>query len=242
MDAQETTVGAVVAADYRTAAIFSKYGIDFCCNGNKSIEDACHQGGISAEEVHAELEKVKKNIPEGDTANDYNSWPLDLLADYVERKHHRYVKEQLPVITGYIDKICSVHGDKHPELLQIQPIFAFSARELSEHMQKEEKILFPYIRQLALAAEGKGERPSAFFGSVKNPIWMMTHEHDAEGQRFRSIRELSGGFATPADGCNTYRTTYSLLDAFEKDLHLHIHLENNILFPKAIELEQKLQA
>jgi len=241
MDTQEMTVGSVVAADYRTAAIFSRYGIDFCCNGNRSIEDACLKEGVNAEEVQAELEKVSETIPDRDTANDYNSWPLDLLADYVERKHHRYVKEQLPVITGYIDKICTVHGGKHPELLQIQSLFALSAQELSGHIQKEEKILFPYIRQLALAAEGKGEQPAAFFGSVKNPIWMMTHEHDAEGQRFRSIRELSNGFATPADGCNTYRTTYSLLEAFEKDLHLHIHLENNILFPKAIELEQKTQ-
>src|SRR6185312_3563188 len=106
MDTQEMTVGSVVAADYRTAAIFSRYGIDFCCNGNRSIEDACLKEGVNAEEVQAELEKVSETIPDRDTANDYNSWPLDLLADYVERKHHRYVKEQLPVITGYIDKIC----------------------------------------------------------------------------------------------------------------------------------------
>src|SRR6185437_4380774 len=203
-------------------------------NGNRSIEDACLQGNVNLQQLKEELENVTTSAPVKDTVNDYNSWPLDLLADYIEKKHHRYVKEQLPVLTGYLDKIGNVHGEAHPELLQIKKLFGFSAAELFGHMQKEELMLFPYIRQLALFSDGKGEKVIAPFGTIQNPIRMMTNEHDSEGQRFRAMRELSDNYTTPPDGCNTYRTAYSLLDAFEKDLHLHIHLENNILFPKAI--------
>ncbi len=235
---QEITVGDIVAKDYRTAAIFSKHGIDFCCNGKKSIENACNEKGIDPQQLKADLDTITNSVPAGNAVTDYNSWPIDLLVDYIEKKHHRYVREQLPVLTGYLDKICKVHGGQHPELLQVQTLFALTADEFPQHMHKEEQMLFPYIRQLVNISEGKGEKTPPPFGAVQNPIHMMKQEHNAEGERFNAIRRLSNNYTVPADGCNTYRTTYALLDAFERDLHLHIHLENNILFPKAIKLEK----
>lgn len=241
-DKQKTTIGEIAAADYRTAAVFNRYGLDFCCNGNRTVEDACLQKGIASENVKKELEEVMKSIPAEDATVDYGSWPLDMLADHIERKHHGYVKAQLPIIANYLEKICSVHGDKHPELKEIRSLFNASATELSGHMHKEEQMLFPYIRQMAGMAKGKAGKVTALFGTVQSPIQVMTHEHDAEGQRFRTMRELSHNYIIPPDGCNTYRAAFAVLDAFEEDLHLHIHLENNILFPKAIELEQNLFA
>ena len=165
---------------------------------------------------------------------DYNTWPLDLLADYVEKKHHRYVEEKIVEIVPFLNKVASVHGDRHPELLEVQQLFRGCVEELTSHMQKEEQILFPFVRQLAT-----GKSVQAPFGSVQNPINMMMHEHTAEGERFRRIVELTDNYTPPADACNTYKVTFALLQEFEEDLHLHIHLENNIMFPRTIALEAK---
>ena len=175
-----------------------------------------------------------------ESTTDYQSWPLDLLADYIEKKHHRYVQEKTLEIQPYLDKICKVHGERHPELLEIKEEFNASAGELAAHMKKEEMILFPFIRKMTKAKLENTKVDAAHFGTVKNPIQMMMNEHTVEGNRFRKIEELSNNYTPPLDACNTYRVSFALLKEFEQDLHLHIHLENNILFPRAIEIEKEL--
>lgn len=231
---KETLIGELVATDYRAASVFKQNGIDFCCNGNRTLEEACSNKNIATEQVINSLLEVTSQ--KADTGVDFNSWPLDLLADYIEKKHHRYVEAKIPEIIPYLDKIVQVHGGHHPELLEVQQLFRESAGELSAHMKKEELILFPLIRKMIKNANA-GNNAEIIMGSVTSPIQRMMEEHETEGDRFRKISELTNNYTTPADGCNTYRVTLALLKEFEDDLHLHIHLENNILFPKAIAME-----
>lgn len=233
---KENNIGELVALDYRTAPVFKKFGIDFCCNGNRSIEDACSKKNIDPTSVVKSLQEATTTST--GTNTDYNSWPLDLLADYIEKKHHRYVETKIMEIQPFLAKIVRVHGEKHPELAEIEKLFNESAGELTKHMKKEELILFPFIRKMVAAKQKEESIPTPHFGSVENPIDMMNHEHTIEGERFRQIAELSNNYTPPADGCNTYRVTFAMIQEFEDDLHLHIHLENNILFPKAIEMER----
>ncbi|MEH1006923.1 iron-sulfur cluster repair di-iron protein [Winogradskyella sp. ECml5-4] len=230
-------IGQYVADDFRTAAIFSKYKIDFCCNGNRTVEEACDKKGIDSNLLMDELNQVLNS--KGAETIDYKSWPLDLLAEYIEKKHHRYVEEKTPVLRQFLDKLCRVHGERHPELFKINELFTASAGELASHMKKEELILFPFIKKMVNAKLEDQTVQSPQFGTVENPIAMMMEEHDNEGARFREIDALTNNYTPPADACNTYKVTFAMLEEFEKDLHLHIHLENNILFPEAIKLEQQ---
>jgi regulator of cell morphogenesis and NO signaling len=150
------------------------------------------------------------------------------------------VEEKLPILKQYLHKLCQVHGERHPELFEINEEFSQSAGELAAHMKKEEFILFPHIRKMVMTRKDKTQLDVPNFGTVQNPVQMMMDEHTTEGDRFEKIAMLSNKYTPPADGCNTYRVTYALLNEFEEDLHLHIHLENNILFPKAIEMEREL--
>lgn len=231
-------IGELVAKDYRTASVFKKYSIDFCCQGNRTIEEACEKKNIDTKKVLEDLVAMMESKSESTT--DYQSWPLDLLADYIEKKHHRYVQEKTLEIQPYLDKICKVHGERHPELLKIKEEFNASAGELAAHMKKEELILFPFIRKMTKAKLENAKVDAAHFGTVINPIQMMMSEHTVEGHRFMKIEELTNNYTPPQDACNTYRVSFALLKEFEQDLHLHIHLENNILFPKAIEIEKEL--
>jgi regulator of cell morphogenesis and NO signaling len=230
-------IGQFVADDFRTAAVFSNYGIDFCCNGDRIVEEVCEKKGIEVNELLNELHAVLNSS--SNQSIDYKSWPLDLLADYIEKKHHRYVEEKIPVLRQFLDKLCSVHGGRHPELLKINEHFTASANALTSHMKKEELILFPFVKRMITAKQENKAIQSPQFGTVQSPIAMMMEEHDNEGERFRQIAELSNNYNPPADGCNTYKVTFAMLKEFEQDLHLHIHLENNILFPGAIKLEQQ---
>tara|TARA_Y100000815_G_scaffold161790_1_gene146724 strand:+ start:3284 stop:4012 length:729 start_codon:yes stop_codon:yes gene_type:complete len=236
---KEKQIGEYVAEDFRTAAIFSKYKIDFCCNGNRTVSEACKAKSVDEQKVKEEIHFILNSVSEEKI--DYKSWPLDLLMDYIEKKHHRYVEEKIPVLRQFLDKLCKVHGKRHPELLKIYELFMASAGELTAHMKKEELILFPFVRRMVEANLSNTTITSPQFGTVENPIAMMMDEHDNEGQRFRQIAELTNDYTPPADACNTFRVTYAMLDEFEKDLHLHIHLENNILFPNAIKLENALR-
>lgn len=233
---EKNTIGDFVARDFRTAAIFSKHGIDFCCKGQRTIEEVCQLKNINEADLLEELNTVM------DTKNDYgidfNSWPLDLLVVYIEKTHHRFVEQKTPVILQYLDKLCSVHGSNHPELFQINELFVRCAGELAQHMKKEELILFPFIKEMMGATKSHGSVEPPHFGTVNNPITMMMEEHDAEGERFRKIAALTNNYTAPADACNTYRVTYAMLEEFEQDLHKHVHLESNILFPKAKALEK----
>lgn len=231
----EKTIGEMVAEDFRAAQVFRKYKIDFCCKGNRTIEEACENKKYLAEDIYKDLEKVSEAKAEN---IDFNSWPLDLLADYVEKTHHRYVEENSTVLIQYLNKLCKVHGDRHPELFEITRLFTESAQELAAHMKKEELILFPFIKKM-VAAKASGELlVTPHFGTVENPVAMMKDEHTTEGERFVKIAELTNNYQFPDDACGTYQVTYRMLDDFEQDLHKHIHLENNILFPKAIALEK----
>lgn len=231
-------VGKIVAEDHRAASVFGNHSIDFCCNGNRTVADACIEKDLDPGMVLCELNKILEE-PEKEKTY-FNSWPLDLLADYIEKKHHRYVETKIGEIRPYLEKIIFVHGDKHPELSEINDIFNNSAGELAMHMKKEELVLFPYIRKMVKAKENHEELAPVHFGTIQNPVAMMMLDHDGEGKSFRAIRALSNDYTAPEDACNTYRVTFSLLNEFEEDLHQHIHLENNILFPKAIELENEL--
>ena len=233
-----STVGDIVAADYRAAGVFDQFGLDFCCGGRRTFGDACTAARVEPAAVAAELAKLSDR-PETNTVPD-SSWSVDALADYIVRQHHEYVREQLPVIDGHLAKLVAVHGDRHPELRQISGHFTELASELRSHMLKEEQVLFPYLQQLAASVEYGLEPPIGVFGSVSNPIRMMEAEHRYAGDELGMIRGLTSNFAVPTDGCTTYRVCYEELAAFDADLRQHIHLENNILFPHAVALEAAL--
>ncbi|MBK5195099.1 MAG: iron-sulfur cluster repair di-iron protein [Proteiniphilum sp.] len=234
----QSNIGKIVAENYKAASVFKQYGIDFCCNGNRTIESACRKKQLDPEQLLTELQEAVAQKGTGEI--DFKSFPLDLLADYIEKTHHRYVEQKIAEITPYLNRIVEVHGDNHPELLVVEQLFQQSAGDLTAHMKKEELMLFPQIRRMVqsqLTGSTKTETP---IGSAAEYVAQMEQDHETEGERFRTISELTDNYNPPADACNTYRVTFSLLREFEEDLHRHIHLENNILFPKAIELERVL--
>lgn len=237
--AGEETLGQIAAKDLRKAQIFKKYGLDFCCGGKKTIKEACSDKGLDVTKVEYELQQVDKSV--GTRPLPYDEWNLDFLADYIVNTHHSYVKKSLPDIRGYADKVAKVHGDFHPELLSIHLLVEKIYEELSTHLEKEEKILFPFIKKLLVSSESGQPIPHTHFGTVRNPITVMETEHEMAGRDLEEIRILSNNYALPEDACASYSLLYRMLDEFENDLHIHIHLENNILFPKALELEKRLK-
>ncbi|MBC9914380.1 iron-sulfur cluster repair di-iron protein [Chitinophaga varians] len=235
---ENTIVGQLVAADYRTADVFRQHGIDFCCKGNKPISDVCREKKLEIAPILHALEKISA-VP-ACTLQDFNTMPLDQLADHIVRKHHAYVREKIPVLQQYLRKVCQVHGEPHQELWQIAALFTATSAELSNHLNKEELILFPRIREIARKKAAGEYLEDHSISAVEKPISAMMDEHDHEGDRFRRIADLSNNFTPPEDACNTYRVTYALLKEFQDDLHQHIHLENNILFPRTISTEKTL--
>ena len=231
----DRTIGSIVAEDYRAAATFTRHGIDFCCKGGRTVEEVCRTKGIDRSILEKEIHQdLSRDVRAGE---DHQGRTLSELADHIEKVHHGYVKERTPVLREYLSKLCKVHGERHPELFEIAAEFEGCARAMAAHMAKEELLLFPYIKQLEKARMDGVPSPIPHFGSVNAPVRMMMHEHDAEGERFRRIDELSYGYGIPPDGCATYSAAMLLLKDFADDLHLHVHLENNVLFPRAVELE-----
>lgn len=236
---KENKIGEIVANDFRTAGIFEAFGLDFCCGGGRELDKLCEEKQIDVSEV---LNKIQALDHFDNTNNDFNDWSLDKLIDYIENTHHRYVEEKMPVIDAFLDKLSRIHKLKHPELVEVNKLFKSSKADLAQHMKKEELILFPYIKKM-LRSEIDGttfENPS--FNSVSYPIQSMFADHNNEGQRFEKMAELTDNFKVPEDGCRTYFVAMNMLKEFEEDLHIHIHLENNLLFPKAIDKENKLRA
>jgi len=235
---ENARVGDVVASDFRTAAVFQRFGIDFCCGGRRSIANACRGAGVDQGAILAALESLR---PEDALADDVASWPIGRLVAQILETHHAYIRESTPLISGYLEKLVSVHGARHPELARIENAFRQVSRDLGPHLMKEEHVLFPYITELVEWATSNDEQPrSSPFGSVGNPIRMMEREHEEVGKEMRLIRELTSDFTPPEDGCTTYRVCFSELLRFEQDLHRHVHLENNILFPKVLALEESV--
>lgn len=238
MKIQETkTVADLVTENIKTAHIFRKYGIDFCCGGGIPVKHAAAKAKINFLDLEKELLGVKKNRSK---ANNYYDWELDHLADHIVNVHHRYIMENIPVIIGYASRVVQVHAAKNPELIQIQRLFSEVSIDLTGHLKKEENVVFPFIKTLTDARRSGKELEKPAFDTLENPIKIMEEDHEDAGMVFKKIKALSNNFIPPAGACNTYRALYSKLEEFEKDLHHHVHLENNILFPKALKLEKEL--
>lgn len=234
------TLGQIAARDLRKAQVLKKYGLDFCCGGKKTVKEACAEKGLDVTKVEQELQQTGK-LPSSRPLP-YNDWNLDFLADYIVNTHHSYVEKTLPDITAYSEKVMIVHGPHHPELLRIYQLVGAINAELTAHMVKEESVLFPYIKALEAAKKNIQPLPAAHFGTVQNPIHMMEIEHESAGKNLEEIRQLTNNYLLPQDACASYGLLYKILEEFEEDLHLHIHLENNILFPKALEIEKQLKS
>ena len=233
----DETLGQIAAKDLRKAEVFKKYGLDFCCGGKKTVKEACAEKGLDVTKVEQELQHADK-MPSSRPIP-YDDWNLDFLADYIVNTHHSYVRKTLPDIRTYAEKVMKVHGGRHAELLTIYQLVEEINTELTAHMLKEEKILFPYIKELVATKRDTQPLHAAHFGTVQKPINMMEMEHELVGKNLAHIRELSNNYLLPEDACASYILLYRMLDEFEEDLHLHIHLENNILFPKALEMEKQ---
>lgn len=229
-----TTVGDIVAGDFRTAGVFERFGIDFCCGGRRSLADACRTATVDPAALLRALDAVTAI---DDRRDDVMAWPPARLVAHIVDIHHGYVRTALPMIARFLAKLIEVHGARHPELAEVRIAFARLARDLEQHMIKEEQVLFPYICELAARDESCERRPSPF-GTVENPILMMEREHRAAAEDLRTIRELTDNYTPPADGCTTYAVCLAELARFEADLHRHVHLENNVLFPAAMALER----
>jgi regulator of cell morphogenesis and NO signaling len=217
--------------------VFEKAGIDYCCGGWRPFQDACAAASISTDEVACWLEQAARACIVAPESTDWQTQPSSRLTAHITSKHHAFTRDELARLDGLLSKVCSVHGQNHAELLRIQRLFRDLNQDLIPHMQKEEAVLFPYIEQMEASVSEGGKAPAAFFGTVQNPIRMMMLEHETAGDILKRIRQISGGFSVPKDGCISYETLYKALDALEQDLHQHIHLENNILFPRAVALE-----
>jgi len=233
----EKTLAEIVTDNIRSAIVFEEYGLDFCCKGNRGLKDACADKNIDVRKVVNELINLSRN---GNGKENPNDWQLDFLIDYIINNHHQYVRRMIPVISLHADKVASVHGKNHPETLRIADLFLAVREELEMHMMKEERILFPQIKQMVQTQKENSQYFAPPFGSIQNPIRMMEYEHTSAGDALSQIRELSNNYTHPEDACNTFKALFSELKEFEEDLHKHIHLENNILFPKSTELEIQL--
>lgn len=234
----QTQVGQIARSNYKTVEVFEKLRIDFCCGGDISLEEACKRKNANADEVLGTLKKV---MGIGQSENDrIQSLPLDQLIDHIVSVHHSYVLESIPVLQKYLHKIADVHGDNHPELAQVESLFNQAAANLISHMQKEENILFPWVKQIVQAKENNVRFAASHGGTVDSPIAVMKQEHEAEGDRFEQLSLITDNYSIPEDACNSYNYAFQKLREFEQDLHRHIHLENNILFPEAIKLEKEL--
>ncbi|MFL6213076.1 MAG: iron-sulfur cluster repair di-iron protein [Blastocatellia bacterium] len=215
--------------------LFEKLGIDYCCGGGRPLTEACASAGLEIDKVVASLEQIGA-ATQAD-ARDWRTASLNDLITHINDTHHVFTREELGRIEPLLAKVSRVYGERRPELPRIEAIFLELKRELLPHLMKEEQVLFPYVRQLELAVAGVTTRPASCFGTVQNPVRLMMMEHDAAGDMLRQLRELSNDFTPPADACVSYQTLYRALEELEQDLHQHIHLENNILFPRAIEVE-----
>jgi len=229
-------VGEIVAETPSCAREFEAMGIDYCCGGNRTLSEACTQLNVSVDETLARLQKSASQKTSAEDKN-WQAVPLAHLIAHINSTHHVFVRSECPRILALIAKVVGVHGKNHPELLTVQAIFGALSEELQVHLMKEEQILFPYVLRMEESVIASEIAPPAMFGTVLNPIRMMMQEHDDAGNALRSLRSATGNYSVPEDTCVSYQTLYRALEDFEKDLHQHIHLENNLLFPRASAME-----
>ena len=229
-------VGEIVAETPSCAREFEAMGIDYCCGGNRTLSEACTQSNVSVDETLARLQKGAAQATNAEDKN-WQALPLADLIAHINSTHHVFVRSECPRILALIAKVVGVHGKNHPELLTVQALFAALGEELQVHLMKEEQILFPYVLRMEESVMASEIAPPAMFGTVMNPIRMMMQEHDGAGDALWSLRSTTGDYSVPEDACISYQTLYQALQDFEKDLHQHIHLENNILFPRASAME-----
>jgi regulator of cell morphogenesis and NO signaling len=219
--------------------IFENLAIDYCCGGGKSLAESCEIAGVETERVVGLLEDVV-NARTKDTKTDFRALTQTELSNYIVAKHHDFTREELGRLDALLNKVCEVHGKNHAELFSIRKSFTELRNDLLPHMLKEEQVLFPYIQRVEGAIVHNQPLAPAFFGSVSNPVQKMMLEHDQAGEILRDMRKVSSGYQVPAETCISYKTLYERLESLEQDLHQHIHLENNILFPRAQEMENGL--
>lgn len=232
------TVGELAVENPHATRVFEKLGIDYCCGGQKPLSEACAAAKVSLDEVLSGLEQAEIQAAETSQQRQWQTESISALVNHIVSTHHATVKSEVPRILQLTAKVVSVHGKNHPELAQVQELFGELGQELFAHLAKEEQILFPYLVQAERAVQTGEPMPHSCFGTVQNPVRMMMMEHDAAGDALRELRAITSNYAPPADACISYKTLYQAIDAFEKDLHQHIHLENNILFPRGLEMEQ----
>ncbi|MCB9364918.1 MAG: iron-sulfur cluster repair di-iron protein [Flavobacteriales bacterium] len=232
----DETLGQLAAKDLRKAEIFKKYGLDFSCGGKQTVKEACAEKGLDVTNIEKELQQADKmpvshSIP-------YDEWNLDFLVDYIVNTHHHYIRKNLPDIVTYANKVMEVHCKEHPELIEINELVKAMNLGLTDHLEKEEKILFPYIKDLARADKNTPPPKATHFNSIQDVVENHEKEHEGVGGKLSAIRKLSSNYTLPEDACASYTLLFRMLDEFEEDIQLHIHLENNILFPKSIVLEK----
>lgn len=228
MQFKNLSVGEIVANDFRTSSVFKKAGIDFCCGGKQSFSDACTEKGINSNELENEILKITEE-PVNEFMN-FKNWDPVFLSEYIVNTHHKFVLKNLPELVFYTQKIANVHGDNHPELVEVADLFDKINTELLQHLKNEEEVLFPAIKEVINKNSATAKK------TIVSEITRMADEHEFAGGAMDEINRITKGYNVPADGCNTYRVAFKLLEQFEDDLHTHVHLENNILYPKALEL------
>jgi regulator of cell morphogenesis and NO signaling len=222
----------------QSTRLFEKLKIDYCCGGNQTLAEGCTSAGV---DVYAVIQMLAEATQQkSEDAVDFTSASLPQLITHIVDTHHVFTKSEMDRLQLLADKVLAAHGGNHPELVHLDELLTRLCADLKPHMFKEEHVLFPYIFALAKAADQQGAVPFAPFGTVNNPIRMMMREHDTAGEILRELRKLTFDYKVPADACISYQTLYQALENFEKDLHQHIHLENNILFPKALDVENGL--
>ncbi|HQR94576.1 MAG: iron-sulfur cluster repair di-iron protein [Bacteroidetes bacterium 24-39-8] len=235
---KDPTLGELAASDMRKALLLRKNGLDFCCGGKKTLKNACAEKGIDSARIEEELSQI--DLVGKGKQHPFQEWKPDFLADYIVNTHHHYVRNRLPELRSLSEKVAKRHGEQHPELLTIQELIKDINTEMQSHMVKEEMVLFPYVKALTLQKNLDQTQFGCQFGTVQNPINMMEMEHEVVGEHLQEIRNLTKNFTLPASACKSYQLLYAVLEEFEEDLHMHVHLENNILFPKALAMEKAM--
>ena len=221
--------------------VFERFGIDYCCGGLRTLSEACQIARVPIEEVLTSLVQLDHSS-ERKSAPDWQKASLGTMVQYIVQTHHVFTKQELLRITKQLDKVCAAHGQNHPEVLRLRDLFSILKNDLIPHMIKEESVLFPYIKALESTLAAQQKSPTPFFNTVRNPIRMMMMEHDNAGEMLRIMRTMTNDYTAPADACATFRALYEALQGLEADLHQHIHLENNLLFPRTLEMERLVHA